>query len=101
MTTADATTELHYFLWMIAVVLVTGIMLGALTRDGRSVTLAALQATAFTAVGMLATVRPTDPADGQTALGIPLMWVPFFLASWVGLVIGAKIVRRQLNEHQR
>ena len=94
MTTAEATVELHYLLWMIAVVFVEATALGALTRLVRRVTLALLQATAFTAVGMLATVRPSDPADGQTGLGIPLMWIPFFVVSWLGLAIGTKVRSR-------
>ena len=101
MTTADATAELHYLLLMIAVVFVAAIMLGALTDTPRRATLALLQATAFTAVGMLATVRPTDPVDGQTGMGILLLWVPFFIASWVGLLIGAKLARRQIIDQQR
>ncbi len=100
MTTADATTELHHLLWMIAVVFVGAITLGALTRVERRATFALLQATAFTAVGMLATIRPTDPADGQTGMGIPVMWVPFFLASWLGLFLGAKLARREFIEGQ-
>ena len=72
MTTAEATTELHYFLWMIAVVFVASIALGALTRTSRKATVALLQATAFTAVGMLATIRSSDPVDGQTGVAIPL-----------------------------
>ncbi|MEO8455132.1 MAG: hypothetical protein ABI454_08220 [Sphingomicrobium sp.] len=101
MTTADATTELQYFLLMIAVVFVASIMLGAPTAVARRATLALLQATAFTAVGMLATIRPTDPVDGQTGMGIPLMWVPFFVATWVGLLIGAKLARRKPIDQQR
>lgn len=101
MTTADATTELHYLLWIIAVVFAAGIILGALTRTARRATFALIQATAFTAVGMLATVQPEDPVDGQTAMGIPMMLLPFFLASWVGLSIGAKLAPGKPNEHQR
>jgi urea transporter len=98
MTTAEATTELHYLLWMIAVVFLASIVLGALTRSERRATVALLQATAFTAVGMLATIRPADPVDGQTGMGIPVMWVPFFVATWVGLLIGSRIARREPNE---
>ena len=101
MTTAEATTELHYLLWMIAVVFVASIMLGAITGAARRATLALLQATAFTAVGMLATIRPSDPVDGQTGMGIPLMWVPFFAATWVGLLIGAKLVHSKATDQQR
>jgi hypothetical protein len=94
MTTAEATTELHYLLWMIGVVFLASVALGALTGIARRATVALLQATAFTAVGVLATVRPTDPVDGQTGMGIPLLWVPFFVATWVGLLIGARLARR-------
>lgn len=101
MTTADATTELHYFLSMIAIVFIASIALGALTGTTRKATVALLQATAFTAVGMLTTIRPTDPVDGQTGMGIPLMWVPFFIASWLGLLIGVKLARRRTMDPQR
>jgi hypothetical protein len=101
MTTAEATTELHYLLWMIAVVFVASIMLGALTGAARRTTLALLQATAFTAVGMLATIRPTDPVDGQTGMGILLMWVPFFVAALAGLLVGAKLAPREPIDQQR
>lgn len=94
MTTAEAATELHYLLWMIAIVFVASILLGALTGIARRATVAVLQATTFTAIGMLATIRPTDPVDGQTGMGIPLMWAPFFVATWVGLFLGAKLLRR-------
>lgn len=101
MTTAEATTELHYFLWMIAVVFVASIALGALTRTSRKATVALLQATAFTAVGMLATIRSSDPVDGQTGVAIPLMWVPFFVLTWAGLLVGAKLTRREPIDKQR
>jgi hypothetical protein len=67
-----------------------GIAIGALVpRTGRGL-LALVQATAFTAVGMLATIRPHE-VDGQTALGIPMMWFPFLVVSYVGLIIGAAL----------
>lgn len=80
---------------MIAVVFVEGTILGAFMGSARKSALALLQATAFTAVGMLASIRPTDPIDGQTGFGITLVWVPFFLASWLGLSIGAKLTSRE------
>lgn len=43
-----------------------------------------LQATAFTGVGFLATIRPYE-VDGQTGMGIPMMWLPYFIASLTGL----------------
>ena len=100
MTPADVTVELDYFLWMVAVVLVTAGILGALTSGARSTIVALVLATAFTAIGILATIRPNE-VDGQTGLGIPLMWVPFFAASWLGLVIGAKLVSRNPAEPER
>src|SRR4051812_40577782 len=93
MTQADVTVELHYFLWMVGVVSVTAAMIGALTNGARRSVLALVLATGFTAVGMLATIRPNE-VDGQTGLGIPLMWVPFFVMSWLGLVIGKVASRR-------
>ena len=90
MTEADVAVELQSFLWMVGVVFVAATSFGALTSSARKSVLALVLATAFTAVGMLATVRPHE-IDGQTGLGIPLMWVPFFGVSWLGLVIGAKL----------
>jgi hypothetical protein len=77
------------------------LVLGALTGSARRATVALLQATTFTTVGMLATIRPTDPVDGQTGMGIPLMWVPFFAATWVGLLIGSRLARRQPMDRHR
>ncbi len=100
MTHAEVTVEFHLLLWMIAVVLATAATLGAITSGGRRSVLAIVLASAFTAVGMLATVRPNE-ADGQTGLGIPLMWIPFFLVSWLGSVLGAKLGSRRLTEPKR
>jgi hypothetical protein len=90
MTRADVAVELQYFLWMVAVVFVAAIIFGVVTSGARRNSLALVLATAFTAVGILATIRPSQ-VDGQTGLGIPIMWIPFFLVSWLGLTIGAKI----------
>ena len=98
MTQADVSVELHYLIWMVAVVLVTAAIIGALTGDTRRSVLALVLATAFTAVGMLATIRPNE-VDGQTGLGIPLMWVPFLIASWLGLMIGAKLTSMKPTGH--
>lgn len=90
MTEANAAVELQYFLWAVGVVFIAATLLGVLTSSARKSIVALLLATAFTAVGMLAASRPNE-IDGQTGLGVPLMWVPFFLVSWLGLVIGAKV----------
>jgi hypothetical protein len=100
MTPANVTAELHLLLWMIGVVFVAGAILGALTPGTRRSILALLHATAFTAVGMLATVRPADPVDGQTGLGIPIMWVPFFVVSWLGLFIGAALASNKRTNRE-
>ena len=71
-------------------VFVAAAIFGALANTGRKSVLAVVLATAFTAVGMLATIRPNE-VDGQIGFGIPIMWVPFFVASWVGLLIGSKL----------
>ena len=92
MTTADATIELHLFLWTIAIVFVANVGLGALRPGARSILLSLLQATAFTGVGFLATIRPHE-VDGQTGVGIPLMWFPYFVASLSGLS-AARLLRR-------
>jgi urea transporter len=97
MTQADVAVELQYFLWMVGVVFVAGTLLGALASGARKSVLALVLATAFTAIGMLATMRPHE-TDGQTSLGIPTMWVPFFVASWLGLVIGAKLTSKKTAE---
>jgi urea transporter len=89
MSQADVAVELQYFIWMIAVVFGAGVALGAIARGANRTAMMLVQATAFTAVGMLATIRPNE-IDGQTGLGIPLMWFPFLLASWLGLLIGTK-----------
>lgn len=94
MTEADVAAELQLFLWMIGVVFAAATSLGALTSSARKSVLALVLATAFTAVGMLATVR-THEIDGQTGLGIPLMWVPFFGVSWLGLIIGTKLASKK------
>ena len=92
MTTADAAIELHIFFWTIAIVFVTNVGLGALRPGARSILLSLLQATAFTGVGFLASIRPHE-LDGQTGLGIPLMWFPYFVASLSGLR-AARVLRR-------
>jgi hypothetical protein len=100
MTQADVAVELHYFLWMVAVVFVAATIFGALTTGARRSALALVLATAFTAVGMLATIRPHE-VDGQTGLGIPLMWVPFLVASWIGLFIGATMASKRASAPER
>ena len=90
MTQGDVAVELHYFLWMVASVFIAATIVGVLTNSARKAILALVLATAFTAVGMLATIRPNE-VDGQSGLGIALMWVPFFAVSWLGLVIGGKV----------
>ena len=94
MTQADVAVELQYFLCMVGVVFIAATIFGVLTSGARKSILALVLATAFTAVGMLATSRPNE-IDGQTGLGIPLMWVPFFVVSWLGLVIGAKVASKR------
>jgi hypothetical protein len=69
-------------------------MLGLLEPIARKAIAALIQATAFTGVGMLATIRPHD-VDGQTGLGIPLMWLPFLAASWLGLVVSERFLSRR------
>ena len=92
MTTADAAIELHLLLWTIAIVFVSNVGLGALRPGARTILLSLLQATAFTGVGFLATIRPHE-MDGQTGMGIPLMWFPYFIASLAGLG-AARVLRR-------
>jgi len=98
MTQADVAVELHY--WMVGVVFIAATIVGALTRSARRSILALVLATAFTAVGMLATIRPNE-VDGQIGLGIPLMWVPFFVVSWLGLIIGAKVASTRAGGSER
>ena len=93
MTQADVAVELQYFLWMLGVVFVAATIFGALTSDTRRSVLALVLATAFTAIGILATIQPNE-ADGQTGLGIVIMWVPFFVVSWLGLALGAMVASR-------
>lgn len=100
MTQADVAIELQYFLWMVAVVFVASAIVGALIRGGKRSVLALVLATAFTAVGMLAVMRPNE-VDGQTGFGIPLMWVPFLVASWLGLLIGAKATSKRPSGPKR
>lgn len=100
MTQADVAVELQYLLLMVAVVAVTAAIIGAMTTGARRSVLALVLATGFTAVGMLATIRPHE-VDGQTGLGIPLLWVPFFLVSWLGLLIGSKVMSGRVIEPER
>lgn len=96
MTTADAATELHLFLWTIAIVFVANVALGALRPGPRMILISLLQATAFTGVGFLATIRPHE-VDGQTGMGIPLMWFPYFIASLAGLGAARLLRRTSIN----
>ena len=95
MTQADVAVELQYFLWMVAIVFVAATILGLSMSSARKSVPALVLATAFTAVGMLSMIRPTDPVDGQTGMNIPVMWIPFFAVSWLGLVIGAKLASKK------
>jgi hypothetical protein len=54
MSEADVAVEFHFLLWMIGVVFAANLVLGILQNQRRPVTASLIQATAFTAVGMLA-----------------------------------------------
>lgn len=87
-------SSLHQWLWMTAIVFAAAILLGAVAPDARKGIFSLIQAIAFTAVVVFAAVRPSDPVDGQTGLIVPMMWVPFFVVSWLGLIIGAKLASK-------
>ena len=95
MSAADVHAEFHLFLAMIGTVFIANLALGLLQSQLKKAVVASIQATAFTTVAMLAIIRPTDPADGQTAMIIPVMWIPFFAAAWLGLLMSNWIKARR------
>lgn len=80
-----------------AIVFASNAVLGVLRPGARVIPISLLQATAFTGVGFLATIRPHE-VDGQTGLGIPLMWFPYFIASLSGLGVASLLQRTSADD---